>query len=218
MGLVEGILQTKEPGHKALCMGYYWPTIFQDAKKYVKGCDSFQWMGQPIQSDEMSLQTQLVIEPFEKWALYFVGPINPSSHQKSYILVCTDYITKWVEARALSKSTKKVVMDFLFEEIFVWYGMPREIVTDGGAQFTGNKIEALLKKYRIQHQVTSPYHPQENGKVESTNKVLENILTKTVASHFIDWVDRLSEALWAYRQLGKIQRASLHLSWCMVSV
>ena len=60
-------------------MGYYWPNIFQDAKRYVQGCDSFQRMGQPTRSDEMPLQAQLVIEPFEKWALDFVGPFNPIS-------------------------------------------------------------------------------------------------------------------------------------------
>ena len=55
-----------------------------------------------------------------------------------------------------------------------------------------------MKKYRIKHRITTPYHPQENGQVESTNKVLENILTKTIASHRRDWVEKLPEALWAY--------------------
>jgi hypothetical protein len=56
---MEGILQTKEHAIKHCGMGYYWPTVFQDAKKYVKGCDIFQWMGQPIQSNEIPLQTQV---------------------------------------------------------------------------------------------------------------------------------------------------------------
>eukprot|EP00253_Pinus_taeda_P022690 PITA_22690 len=49
------------------------------------------------------------------------------------------------------------------------------------------------------HKITTPYHPQANGQVESTNKVIEAILTETVASHRRDWASRLSEALWAYR-------------------
>ena len=60
-------------------------------------------MGQPLKLDEMSLKTQIVIEPFEKWALDFVGPINPSSQKKEYILVYTDYVSKWVKARALTR-------------------------------------------------------------------------------------------------------------------
>jgi hypothetical protein len=79
-------------------MGYYWPSIFKDAKKYVQTCDSCQRMGKPGQVDEMPLKTKLVIEPFEIWKLDFVNPFNPMSNQKAYILVATDYMTKWVEA------------------------------------------------------------------------------------------------------------------------
>jgi hypothetical protein len=72
-----------------------------------------------VPSDEMPLQPQVLIEPFEKWALDFVGPINPPSRQKRYILVCTDYVTKWVEAKALPFATENVVVSFLFEDILL---------------------------------------------------------------------------------------------------
>ena len=81
----------------------------------------------------MPLQPQVVLEPFEKWAINFIGPINPPSHQKVHILVCTDYVTKWVEAREVAKETEQMVVDFLFEEIFARYATPREIVSDVGA-------------------------------------------------------------------------------------
>ena len=62
-----------------------------------------------------------------------------------------------------------------------------------------HKFEALLQKYHIQHRITSPYHPRANGQVESANKVIEAINTKTVRSHHKDWADGIPEALWAYR-------------------
>ena len=99
----------------------------------------------------------------------------------------------------VAKATEQVVSDFLFEEIFTHYGTPREVVLDGGAQFTSHKIAKLMQKYGVKHRVTSPYHPQVNGQVESINKTLENILTKTVAYHCWDWAQKLLEALWAYR-------------------
>eukprot|EP00253_Pinus_taeda_P028250 PITA_28250 len=185
-------------GHKVLQIGYYWPTIFKDAKKFVQACDSFQRAGCPIQSDEMPLKPQLFIEPFGRWALDFVGPINPSSNQKTYILVATEYVTKWVEAEAFPRAIEGSVIQFLFH-LFVRYGLPREIITYGGPQFAGNRIAATLNNYHVQHKITTPYHPQENGQVESSNKIIETIVMKTVASHRRDWAARLPEALWAYR-------------------
>ena len=89
-------------------------------------------MGQPNRLDQMPLQPKLVVEPFDRWALDFVCPINPHSRQKSYILVCTDYMTKWVEFVALVKIDDLAVIDFLYGEIFTCFRVPKEVVIDGG--------------------------------------------------------------------------------------
>jgi transposase InsO family protein len=147
----------------------------------------------------MPLHPQVDLEPFERWAMDFVGPINPPSNHKVYILVCTNYMTKWVEEKSLIRASEEVVLAFLFEDIFVRFGVPKELLTDGGPPFTSHKFESLLNKYHVFHRTTSPYHPQGNGQVESTNKVIEVILTKTVRENRMDWSDRLHEDLWAYR-------------------
>ena len=112
-------------------------------------------------------------------------------------MVATEYVTKWVEVVALPRATEENMINFLFK-IFVRYGLPREVITDGGPQFVGHKIAATLKNHHVIHIITSVYHLQENGQVESTNKVIEAILTKMVSSHRRDWATRLPEALWAY--------------------
>ena len=58
-------------------------------------------MGKYVQSDEIPLQPQVLIEPFERWALHFVGPITPMSREKRYIIVCIYYVTEWEEAKSL---------------------------------------------------------------------------------------------------------------------
>eukprot|EP00253_Pinus_taeda_P021580 PITA_21580 len=148
----------KETSHKILRMGYCWPSLFKDAKKYVRACDSCQRMGQPNHRDEIE---------------------SP--------------------AKALIKANKGSVLTFLFEEIFVRFGVPRELVTDGGPPFNSHGFKATLQKYHIHHKMTTPYHPKANGQVESTNKVIEAILTKTVKENRKDWSQRLLEALWAYK-------------------
>jgi len=96
-------------------MGYYWPTIFKDAKKFVQACDSCQRMGCPSQSNEMPLHPHLVIEPFKRWALDFVGPFKPPSNQKSYILVATDYVIKWVETVSFPRAIEETTINFIFK-------------------------------------------------------------------------------------------------------
>ena len=80
----------------------------------------------------MPLQPHLVID--------FVGLINPPSNPKLYILVCTNFVTKWVEAKALTRAIEEAFSDFMFEDFFFRYGIPHEIVIDDGSQFTYNLI------------------------------------------------------------------------------
>jgi len=72
-------------------------------------------------------------------------------------------------------------------------------VIDQGLKFTSNMIEKITDEYKIKHRKSTPYHPQANGQVESTNRVIERILTKNMHLHRRDWVEILPEALWAYR-------------------
>ena len=96
-------------------------------------------------SDEMSLKPQVLIEPFEKWPLDFVGPINLPSNRKNYILVCTNYVTKWVEGKALARETKEMMVSFLFEEIFVRFGVSRQIVTNWGEKCTSKLVRDIME-------------------------------------------------------------------------
>ena len=112
-----------------------------------------------MSAKEMPLHAQVMKEPFEKWALDFVGPISPMSRKKNYILVCTNYVTKWVEEKSLFKDTKKSIVDFIYEDIFTHFGVPHEIVTDQDTQFTSKMMRELTEKYGIKHYKSSPYHP-----------------------------------------------------------
>jgi transposase InsO family protein len=111
----------------------------------------------------MSLQLQVLVRPFEKWALDFVGPINPPSKGRKYILVYTDYVMIWVEEKALFIEKERSVVVFLFEDIITRLRVPREIVTDQGTQFISKLVQEITEKYLIKHMKSSPYHSQANG-------------------------------------------------------
>jgi len=80
----------------------------------------------------MPLNPQVLLEPFEHWGIYFIGPINPTSQGKKYILVCIDYVTKWVKVVALAQAKKEKVVDFLLKNIMQRFGAPRFLVSDQG--------------------------------------------------------------------------------------
>ena len=82
--------------------GLWWPTTLKDSIRYAKEWDLCQWMGQPTEQARMPHQPVLPLEPFQKWGLNFVGPFKPPTMKTGnrYIIVPTDYCTKWVEAKS----------------------------------------------------------------------------------------------------------------------
>ncbi|GJQ94109.1 reverse transcriptase domain-containing protein [Tanacetum coccineum] len=96
-------IHVKEPNAdpwKVFESGFYWPTIFKDASRYVRECDACQRAGIISSRNQMPLTNILVSEVFDIWGIDFMGPI-PSSRNNKNILVAVDYVSKWVEAEAL---------------------------------------------------------------------------------------------------------------------
>ena len=111
----------------------------------------------------------------------FIGPVKPtSSRGHKYILVATNYCTKWVEAVALRDNKAASVAKFLYHNIMTRFGCPVELVSDRGGHFFNEVIEELTNTHMILHKKSTAYHPQANGQAKNTNKVLIKILKKIV--------------------------------------
>ncbi|XP_068302687.1 uncharacterized protein [Pyrus communis] len=139
--------------------------------------------------------------PFRGWAMDVIGKITPSSGaaKHAWIMVATDYFTKWVEARSYAELTAKEVCDFVEENIVTRFGVPETIITDNGTIFTADRFREYAASLNIRLEQSTPYYPQANGQAEASNKVLIGILEKMVKEKPGLWHLRLNEALWAYR-------------------
>ncbi|GJZ19222.1 reverse transcriptase domain-containing protein [Tanacetum coccineum] len=164
---------------KVFDSGFYWPTIYRDAHDLVTRCDACQRQGKISQKDEMPQNAIQVCEIFDVWGIDFVG-LFLSSLGNKYILVVVDYLSKWVEAKALPLM---MCPEFLIKNLKSHF--------------------PVMLKYGVTHRLSTAYHPQTSGQVEVSNRGLKRILERTIGENRASWSDKLDDALWAFRTAFK---------------
>ncbi|RVW61754.1 Retrovirus-related Pol polyprotein from transposon 17.6 [Vitis vinifera] len=147
-----GHFASQKTAMKVLQSGFTWPSLFKDAHIMCRSCDRCQRLGKLTKRNQMPMNPILIVELFDVWGIDFMGPFP------------------------------MVVLKFLKENIFSRFGVPKAIISDGGAHFCNKPFEALLSKYGVKHKVATPYHPQTSGQVELANREIKNILMKVVNS------------------------------------
>nr|GEW02705.1 reverse transcriptase domain-containing protein [Tanacetum cinerariifolium] len=164
-------------------------------------CGSSHPAGKISQHDEMPQNAIQVCEIFDVWGINFMGPFL-SSRGNKYILVAVDYLSKWVEAKALPTNDARVVYKFL-KSLFARFGTPRAIIIDRGTYFCNDQFAKVMLKYGVTHHLATAHHPQTSGQVEVSNRGLKRILERTVGENRASWSDKLDDALWAFRTAFK---------------
>ncbi|GJT06524.1 reverse transcriptase domain-containing protein [Tanacetum coccineum] len=142
-----------------------------------------------------------ICEIFDVWGIDFMGPF-PSSRGNNYILVAVDYLSKWVEAKALPTNDARIVCKYL-KSLFARFGAPRAIISDRGTHFCNDQFAKVMLKYGVTHRLSTAYHPQTSGQVEVSNRDLKRILERTVGKNRASWSEKLDDALWAFRTTYK---------------
>ncbi|GJV82734.1 reverse transcriptase domain-containing protein [Tanacetum coccineum] len=186
---------------KVFDAGFFWPTIYRDAHTMIKSYDTCQRQGKISQRDKMPQNAIQVCEIFDIWGIDFIGPV-PSSHGNKYILVAVDYLSKWVESKAIPTNDARVVVKFL-KSLFARFETPRAIISDRRTYFCNDQFAKVMFKYGVTHHLATAYHPQMSGQVEVSNRGLKRILERTVGENRASWSDKLDDALWAFRTAFK---------------
>ena len=131
--------------HKILRAGYYSPTLFKGAHAHVRKCDVCQRCVGIQAKAAGPLKPVMITEPFEQWGIDIIGEIKPnSSLQHKYILMATDYFTRWVEAILLHKVNEDAVMDLLQDHIMTRFGVPISLVFDNATYFSSIRLTTFV--------------------------------------------------------------------------
>ncbi|XP_010462995.1 PREDICTED: uncharacterized protein LOC104743638 [Camelina sativa] len=129
--------------------GHYWPTMIADYEAFAAKCEACQRHGPMRQIPPELLNTVTAPYPFMRWAMDTIGPL-PASKSKKYVLVLTDLFTKWVEAESFTRIQSLDVTNFIWKSIICRHGLPYEIVTDNGTQFTSMITRRFLTKWQVE--------------------------------------------------------------------
>ena len=118
---------------KKITQRYFWKGISKDVREFIKRCEICQ------RYDDKTLQPELqplgVKEPFGRLGIDTIGILPSTTNGNRYIVVAIDYLTKWVEARAIPDKATDTIVQFLIDEIICRHGCPREILSDQGTEY-----------------------------------------------------------------------------------
>ena len=94
---------------------YYWPNLYKTIAEYIKSCDTCQRQGAPTPHEK--LHPIQVEKLFDQIDIDIIGPLSITIKGNRYIVVATEYLTKWPKARAIEDTKATTIMKFIYEEI-----------------------------------------------------------------------------------------------------
>ena len=178
---------------------YYWPSMHRDIKKYVQACTPCQLKKKSRQAPAGLLIPITASAPFKIIGVDIIGPLPLTFNKNQFILVFTDYLTRWVEAFPMKKITAEAVAELYVREVVTRHGAPKKILSDRGKQFLSKLSLAIFSYLGSTKLSTTPYCPQTDGLTERFNHTLISAISMYVSDHQRDWDQLIPYALLAYR-------------------
>ncbi|KAK3551029.1 hypothetical protein QTP70_011523 [Hemibagrus guttatus] len=199
-------LGTGHPGtHGTLSLlkqRFWWPGMASDIRRYVQGCRECAISKSPRQLPSGKLLPLPV--PNRPWSHLGVDFITdlPASEGCTCILVIVDRFSKSCRLLPLpGLPTAFDTAEYLFNHVFRYYGLPEDIVSDRGPQFTSRVWKAFCKHLGVTVSLSSGYHPQTNGQTERKIQEVGRFLRTFCHDHQEAWSQFLGWAEYAQNSL-----------------
>ena len=200
------ILQLAHRGHpgivrmkQKLRSSYWWPAMDAAAENHVRHCIGCQASSKSADKADTSANQGVSIPDttWTKLALDITGPFIDAPHSQRYIVAAIDYTSKYAAIHSCNTITSASILRWL-DELFCDFGLPSQIVTDNGRQFTSDLFTQYLAERDIEHIRATPYCPQSNGLVERFNRILKSGI-QAFTREGVSWTVGLRQLLINYR-------------------
>ena len=173
---------------------FYWTGMYKDVEHWVCSCvDCATW-----KRPQNNLKAPLLPIPVDG-AVDCLGPLPVTWLDNRYLVVFTEYLTKWPEIFAVPTIDAETIAKLLVNEIIPRHGAPRTLLSDRGKNFLSLLVAEVCKLYSIKKINTTSYHPQKDGLVERMNSTLCQTLSMFVSKNHKDWAVFVPSALFAFR-------------------
>ena len=177
---------------------FFFRNMYTVCTDYISGCPQCQ---QKDRGRKLQAPLGNMPKPLGAWhtvAVDVLGPLPQTRTGKKYIVVVTDYLTRFVITIATKDQTAETTADALMEK-FLEFGLPERLITDNGPNFRSRLLAEMCRLIRTAHMFTTPYHPQFDGLCERFNRTLASMLRGFVGQHQRDWDQYLPYVMHAYR-------------------
>lgn len=178
---------------------WWWPGVYKDTKHWVESCTTCAQMHRDTTGPKGPMQSISAREPFETIGMDVVGEFPRTANGNRFILVMTDYHTKWAIAVPLKEVPSKAVARALLHHlILAGHGAPRRIITDQGSNFNSALAREVYQMLSIAKSTTSAYHPQCDGQTEKLNDTLCRMISKLMLDYPEEWDELIPYATFGY--------------------
>jgi len=107
-------------------------------------------------------------EPNTRWAMDFVSD-RTRNGSNIRVLTVIDEVTRECLALEVDSSLTGRRVTAVLNRIALFRGLPKEILTDNGSEFTSNIMNEWAYDHKVEHIFTDPGRPMQNGYIESFN-------------------------------------------------
>jgi len=176
---------------------YYWPGMRKDIDAWCKQCEGCAISRRPPSRPHGHLRKVSAGAPMDLVAIDILSGLPAKADGYQYLLVATDYFTKWLEAIPSCDAEAQTCMRALYRALFSRFGLPRQLHSDQGSNFDSKLVAELCWIAGINKTRTTPFHPRSGGQTERANRTILQMLRASIDAQPESWPDRLRVA--AYR-------------------